>query len=159
MERPAAIQLGDVIKDKGDVVTLEDTETLYDARNLMIQHSISRLVIFWDNKYAVGIITEKDIVRFLYKGTDGRRLDEITVKEAMSKSLVTSYKTESLIVKQNYPLIFFLPFNNARYIISHKITTSSSFSTGTTTPIDNKNILYLSENADRLLPIKYYLQL
>ena len=84
MERPAAIQLGDVIKDKGDVVTLEDTETLYDARNLMIQHSISRLVIFWDNKYAVGIITEKDIVRFLYKGTDGRRLDEITVKEAMS---------------------------------------------------------------------------
>jgi CBS domain-containing protein len=97
MERPAAIQVGDVIKDKGDVVTLEDTGTLYDARNLMIRHSISRLVILWDNKYAVGIITEKDIMRFLYKGTDSRRLDEITVKEAMSKNLVTGYKTESLI--------------------------------------------------------------
>jgi CBS domain-containing protein len=97
MERPAVIQVGDVIKDKGDVVTLEDTGTLYDARNLMIRHSISRLVILWDNKYAVGIITEKHIVRFLYKGTDGRRLDEITVKEAMSKNLVTGYKTESLI--------------------------------------------------------------
>jgi CBS domain-containing protein len=98
MKQHSATEVGDVLKDKGDVVTLENTGTLYEARNLMMRYSISRLIIFQDNrKYPVGIITEKDIVRVLYKGTHGRRLDEITVNEVMSKNLVTGDKNESLI--------------------------------------------------------------
>jgi CBS domain-containing protein len=99
MKQYSTIEVGDVLKDKGDVVTLENTGTLYEARNLIMRYSISRLVIVQDNrrKYPVGIITEKDIVRLLYKGTHGRRLDEITVDEAMSKNLVTDDKNESLI--------------------------------------------------------------
>ena len=79
-------------------MTLENSGTLYEARNLMTRYSISRLIIFQDNrKYPVGIITEKDIVRVRYKGTHGRRLDEITVNEVMSKNLVTGDKNESVI--------------------------------------------------------------
>ncbi len=78
MKEHSETEVGDVLKDKGDVVTLENTGTLYEARNLMTRYSISRLIIFQDNrKYPVGIITEKDIVRGRYKGTHGRRLDEI----------------------------------------------------------------------------------
>gem|GEM_PF-6794191 len=57
------------------------------------------------------------------------------------------------IVKQNYPLIFFLPFDNARY--NNKTTTSSSF-TGITTINNKKKILsiFLSENAHQQLAIK-----
>jgi CBS domain-containing protein len=98
MKQHGAIEVSDVLKDKGDVATLEDTRTLYEARNLMMRYNISRIVILQDNrKYPVGIISEKDIVRLLYKGTHGRRLDEITVNEAMSANLVTGHKNESVI--------------------------------------------------------------
>src|SRR5919106_4150697 len=98
MKQHSAIEVGDVLKDKGDVVTLENTGTLYEARNLMMRYSIRRLIILQDNrKYPVGIITEKDIVRVLYKGTHGRRLGEITVNEVMSKNLVTGKKNECVI--------------------------------------------------------------
>jgi CBS domain-containing protein len=96
MEQDAAIRAGDVIMGKGDVVTLEYTGTLHDARNLMLRHGISRVVIIRVDKYAVGIVTEKDIVRFLYKGTRGRRLDEIQLDEVMSKDLVTATKEDNL---------------------------------------------------------------
>jgi hypothetical protein len=46
MKQHSAIEVGDVLKDKGDVVTLENTGMLYEARNLMMRYSISRLRIF-----------------------------------------------------------------------------------------------------------------
>jgi hypothetical protein len=59
-----------------------------------------------------------------------------------------NHSIDNEIVKQNYPLIFFLPFDNARY--NNKTTTSSSFSTGITTINNNKKkilSIFLSENA------------
>jgi Mg2+/Co2+ transporter CorC len=50
MKQHSATEVGDVLKDKGDVVTLENTGTLYEARNLMMRYSISRLIIFQDNR-------------------------------------------------------------------------------------------------------------
>ena len=51
-------------------VTLEPNKTLYDVRNILIKYNISRVVIVEKekegNKEAIGIITEKDITRFLY---------------------------------------------------------------------------------------------
>jgi CBS domain-containing protein len=37
----------------------------------------------------VGILTEMDVARFLYSEVPSKRLDEIMVKEIMSKDLVT----------------------------------------------------------------------
>lgn len=69
-------------------ITLEQEMTLLNARNTMIKYNISRIVVVKD-RIPVGILTEKDIARFLYSEVSSRRLDEIMVKEIMSKDLVT----------------------------------------------------------------------
>jgi CBS domain-containing protein len=69
-------------------ITLEQNMTLLNARNTMIKYNISRIVVVKD-RIPVGILTEKDIAKFLYSEVPSRRLDEIMVKEIMSKDLVT----------------------------------------------------------------------
>ena len=69
-------------------ITLGPDMTLLDARNTMIKYNISRILVTKDNQ-AVGIVTEKDIARFLYSEVPSRRLDEIRINEIMSKNLVT----------------------------------------------------------------------
>jgi CBS domain-containing protein len=68
-------------------IILEPSQTLYDVRSTMIRYNISRLVIAKDNK-PLGIITEKDIARFLYKEVPNRRLNEVPVNEIMSTDLI-----------------------------------------------------------------------
>ena len=74
----------DLIKQ---AIILEPSQTLYDVRSMMIRYTISSVVISKDNK-PLGIITEKDIARFLYKGLPNRRLNEISVNEIMNKDLI-----------------------------------------------------------------------
>lgn len=69
-------------------IKLDPNKTLYDARNTMLRYNISRIVIAKDNK-PVGIITEKDIARFLYRKEPIRALNEIRLDEAMSANLIT----------------------------------------------------------------------
>lgn len=69
-------------------ITLEPTKTLYDVRNAILRYNVSRIVIAKDNK-PLGIITEKDIARFLYRSVASRRLDEIRADEVMSTNLIT----------------------------------------------------------------------
>ena len=72
-------------------VTLEVHETLYSARNILIKYNISRVVILKDkeSKKPVGIITEKDISKFLYSTFTEKRLSEILIKDIMTKKLIT----------------------------------------------------------------------
>ena len=63
--------------------------TVYDARNVMLKYNISRVVIADKHNKAVGIITEKDIARFLYQEVPNRHLNEIRLEEVMSENLVT----------------------------------------------------------------------
>lgn len=68
-------------------ITLEPHMTLLDARNSMLRNNISRIVVAEDRE-PVGILTEKDVAKFLYSEVPSRRLDEISVAEIMSKNLV-----------------------------------------------------------------------
>jgi CBS domain-containing protein len=68
-------------------VKLGPEKTLYDARNSMLRYNISRIVIAKDNT-PVGIITEKDIARFLYREVGSRRFNEIRLDQAMSTNLI-----------------------------------------------------------------------
>lgn len=82
-------------------ITLEPFNTLYDARNVMLNKKISRIVIVKKEKEkhesyvditimrAVGIITEKDISRFLFSHEPIRNIKEIKMEEVMSKNLIT----------------------------------------------------------------------
>jgi CBS domain-containing protein len=74
----------DLIKQ---AIILEPSQTLYDVRSIMIRYNISRVMIAKDNK-PLGIITEKDIARFLYKEMPNKRLNEVSVHEIMSTNLI-----------------------------------------------------------------------
>ncbi|HET7344801.1 MAG TPA: CBS domain-containing protein [Nitrososphaeraceae archaeon] len=69
-------------------IKLGPDETVYDARNIMMKYNISRVVIADKHNKAVGIITEKDIARFLYQEVPNRHLNEIRLDEVMSKNLI-----------------------------------------------------------------------
>ena len=76
-------------------IALEQDMTLLEARNTMIKYNISRIVVVKDH-IPVGILTEKDIARFLYSEVPSKRLDEIIVNEIMSKDLVTIEENSDL---------------------------------------------------------------
>ncbi len=68
------------------VVTWNDT--LAYARNLMMRHNISRLVVI-DNNKPVGILSQRDILNAIGKldsDFEGRGLDQILIKEIASKN-------------------------------------------------------------------------
>jgi CBS domain-containing protein len=78
-------------------ITLEPNKTLYDVRNILIKYNISRVVIVkgkeseTKNKEPIGIITEKDIVRFLFSELPERRLDEIRIDEVVkNRDIITA---------------------------------------------------------------------
>lgn len=82
-------------------ITLDRKATLHDARNMMIRYNISRIVIAAnegsnDRKNPIGIITEKDIARFLYVEAPNRRLNEIRLDEVMSTNLITAKADDSI---------------------------------------------------------------
>jgi CBS domain-containing protein len=73
-------------------VTLEGNKTLYDARNILLKYNISRVVILKgrQNEKPAGIVTEKDIVRFLHAEFPRRSLDEIRLDEIITnQQLIT----------------------------------------------------------------------
>jgi CBS domain-containing protein len=69
-------------------ITLQPKNTLYDARNTMLRYNISRVIVA-KNSRPLGIITEKDIARFLYRNVSTRRLEEIMLEEVMTEKLIT----------------------------------------------------------------------
>ncbi len=70
------------------VITLGPEDTINDALFLMQKNDIKRIVIVQDN-YPVGIVTERDIGKFLDHDKTKRTLDKICLSEIMSRNLVT----------------------------------------------------------------------
>jgi CBS domain-containing protein len=84
----------DIIRNKP--ISLQANKTLYDARNILIRYNISRVVITTkqtenkEEEEAIGIVTEKDIARFLFRDMNGRRLNEIRIDElTRNQNLIT----------------------------------------------------------------------
>jgi predicted transcriptional regulator len=63
-------------------------DSMHSALLLMKTNFIKRIVVVKDKK-PVGILTERDISRFLEKDNTKRSLSEIPVKEVMKKNLIT----------------------------------------------------------------------
>ncbi|MGD1837475.1 MAG: CBS domain-containing protein [Nitrososphaeraceae archaeon] len=78
------------------IISIDHKQSLMDARNIMLQYNLSRIVIT-KNKKPCGIITEKDIARFLYKSASNRRrLSEIPLKKIIEEKLITVNRNSSL---------------------------------------------------------------
>lgn len=70
------------------VVTAGPSETIHAIRLLMLKHGIGRVVVVREGR-PIGIVTQKDVVRFLLDDTSKRGIDEIPVEEAMSRDPIT----------------------------------------------------------------------
>jgi CBS domain-containing protein len=72
-----------------ETIKLGPDGSVYDARNVMVKYNIGRVVVVDKHNKVLGIITEKDIARFLYQEVSNRHLNEIRLDEVMSKNLIT----------------------------------------------------------------------
>jgi CBS domain-containing protein len=70
------------------VFILTEHNSIHDALVLMQTNFIKRTVIVKDRK-PVGIVTERDINKFLENDSTKRILDEVPLKEIMKKNLIT----------------------------------------------------------------------
>lgn len=75
--------IGQVIKK---TITVSPRTSLLDARSMLLRHRIGRLIVI-DKDKPVGIITEKDLVKAIYR-IDAKPVTSIRVSDVMSKDLV-----------------------------------------------------------------------
>ncbi len=79
-----------------DAIALDVSNNILDARNVMMKYNISRAIIT-DNKMLVGMVTEKDIIRFVYSFNSSRPAHEIRLGQVMgNKAPITVEDSMSL---------------------------------------------------------------
>jgi CBS domain-containing protein len=82
-----------------EVITLPPNVDLLKAQTIMSRSKIKKIVVVDDRnkRHPVGILTVKDIIKFLISDRIDRDLDEIPTIEAMNKKLVTVNEIENVI--------------------------------------------------------------
>jgi len=81
----------------GNVIRVLTDNTLLHAQFLITESKLTRLVVTDDSSRLRGIITRRDIVRFLSRDKTGRPLDAIKVKECMSTPVIDLQPTDTLV--------------------------------------------------------------
>ena len=82
------------------LISIDDTKTILDVRSSLLRYNISRIAISSSGNI-IGIITEKDMSKFLYEhASDRRRLSEISVRELLQN------RNELITVNQESTLHF-----------------------------------------------------
>lgn len=79
-----------------NVVTVQENQTLQDIIVQIVTNKISKVFVI-NNSKPVGVISDKDIVRFLYIDKSRRRLDEVFASEIMNN---ISFVVDSMTCKQ-----------------------------------------------------------
>ena len=114
-------------------VTLEGNKTLYDARNILLKYNISRVIILKgrQNEKPAGIVTEKDIVRFLHAEFPKRSLDEIRLDEIITNQQLITVEggtdvgdCAKLMLNNNISSLVIVKANNDNSILNGIITKS-----------------------------------
>lgn len=75
----------------GGVIVVHSTDTLARARNLMLHHDISRVVVVDESNKPIGIVTETDIAKILLNESvrdSPRTIDSILISEVMSSPII-----------------------------------------------------------------------
>ena len=75
------------------VITLSPQESLWKAQNMMSSYNIKKIVIVKESKkHPIGIISLKDMIKFVISDKTDRDLHEIPICEAMIKNLIIANK-------------------------------------------------------------------
>jgi CBS domain-containing protein len=69
-----------------DVITIGPTASVSEAAYLMMREEIGSLVVVDDERFPLGIITDRDLVISVIAG--GKNSEEVIVEEVMTKDLV-----------------------------------------------------------------------
>ncbi len=77
------------------VVTCTPTDSFLKIQQLMVDNGINRVVVV-DEGMPAGILTQKDIVRFLVADKSFRGLDEIKAQESMTVRRITAKRNDSI---------------------------------------------------------------
>lgn len=75
-----------------EVILIHENEQVSHARNLMLKHGMSRVVVVDRDENPVGIVTEKDLIRKLRGNGPAwkrRPIDTIAIRRVMSNGLTT----------------------------------------------------------------------
>jgi CBS domain-containing protein len=78
------------------VITCSPATALLQVQQLMVNNSISRIVVVDENNKPIGIITQKDMINFLVADKSKRGIEEIKAEEAMTKKLITATRKVSI---------------------------------------------------------------
>ena len=79
------------------VITLPPVENLWKAKSTMSRYRIKKIVVTHNKKHPTGIVTLKDIIKFLILDKTDRDLHEIPISEAMTSNLITANKNNTII--------------------------------------------------------------
>lgn len=78
----------DILDAKNNhIIAIEPHHTLHQAFNMLVEKKVGALIVQDINATLGGIITERDLMREIYKGTD---LQQTQIKNVMTSKLVTS---------------------------------------------------------------------
>ena len=78
------------------VITLPPVENLWKGYNTMSRYRIKKIVVTQIEKHPIGIVTLKDMIKFLIADKTDRDLDEIPISEAMNRNLITANKNSTI---------------------------------------------------------------
>ncbi|TBR07396.1 MAG: CBS domain-containing protein [Candidatus Nitrosotenuis sp.] len=83
--KPAQVRCDDEISDivNTDIIMLQKDNSMQDIIASLTMNKISKVFIY-DKAKPVGVITDKDIIRFLYNDKSGRNLNQILASELMN---------------------------------------------------------------------------
>ncbi len=91
------MKVEDIMSD--EVVVMQENQQVNHARNLMLKHGLSRVVIVDTQGKPVGIVTEKDLSRKMRgNGPEWKRrpIDKILIGRAMTEGLVTTRPSDDV---------------------------------------------------------------
>jgi CBS domain-containing protein len=75
------------------VITLSPQESLWKAQNMLSRYNIKKIVILKESKkHPIGIMSLKDMIKFVISDKTDRDLHEIPICEAMTKNLIIANK-------------------------------------------------------------------
>ena len=98
------------LKEKQDVWTLRQFNTVREALILMAEKNIGAVIIVDHDQYLIGIFSERDYARRII--LEGKKSDDTKLYEVMTKDLITisqSHKIEQCMQIMTYNKIRHLP--------------------------------------------------
>ena len=67
-----------------DIISIQENQTIHDAVSQMVANKVSKVFVYNGEK-PVGVISDKDVIRFLYIDRSKRKLNEIFASEVMNQ--------------------------------------------------------------------------